>query len=222
MCTRYFLDRIEPELSSIIDTALATKLAKRFQLELSKPMVTSGEVCPADVVPVLAPNSKGERAVYPMKWGFTITVDGKQKPVVNARIETASSRSLFSEAWAKHRCIIPASWYFEWNHIKEESGRTKTGEKYVIQPKNASITWLGGLYRIENGYPVFAIITKSSTEELSQIHDRMPLILPTEKIDDWIHPDSDPSAILSSARDDMIIERATISNVHQAASIHHC
>ena len=208
MCTRYFLDRNEPEISSIIDIALTKKLAKKFQIELSKPMITSGEVRPSDVAPVLAPNSKGERTVYPMKWGFTISVDGKQKAVVNARIETASDKTLFREAWRKHRCIIPASWYFEWNHIREESGRTKNGDKYLIQPENTSIVWLGGLYRIENGYPVFAVLTKSPTEELSQIHDRMPLILPTEKIDEWIRPDSDPSAIISYARTDMIIEKA--------------
>lgn len=203
------MDRDKTAISSIIDAALATNLARKFQLEFSRPMVTSGEVRPTDVAPVLAPNSKGERTVYPMKWGFTVTIEGKQKPIVNARIETASIKPLFSEAWAKHRCIIPASWYFEWKHIKEGSGRIKTGEKYVIQPNGASVTWLGGLYRFEDGYPVFAVITQAPTENLSQIHDRMPLILPEDKIDEWIHPDSDPENLVPLALTDMIMEKAT-------------
>ncbi len=208
MCTRYVMDRDESVIASIIDAALATRLAARFQIEMSRSMITSGEVRPADVAPVLAPNSKGERTVYPMQWGFTISVDGKQKPVVNARIETASSKSLFSEAWAKHRCIVPASWYFEWEHHKDKSGRSVPGDKYMIQPKGESVTWLCGLYRIENGFPVFAIITKSPTEALSRIHDRMPLILPEDKIDEWIRPDSDPAKLIIYAQDEMISERA--------------
>jgi putative SOS response-associated peptidase YedK len=208
MCTRYFMDRDETVISSIIDTALTTKLARKFQIELSKPMVTSGEVHPTDVAPVLAPNGRGERAVYPMKWGFTITVEGKQKPVVNARIETASAKPLFSDAWAKHRCIVPASWYFEWAHPKDDPGGSKKGDKYVIQPKGKFVTWLCGLYRMENGYPVFAVITKPPTEELSRIHDRMPLILPEDKIDDWISPDNDPDALIGYALTDMIAEKA--------------
>ncbi len=208
MCTRYFMDRDETVISSIIDTALTTKLARKFQIDLSKPMVTSGEVHPTDVAPVLAPNSRGERAVYPMKWGFTITVEGKQKPVVNVRIETASAKPLFSDAWAKHRCVVPASWYFEWEHPKDGSGGSKKGDKYVIQPKGKSITWLCGLYRMENGYPVFAVITKPPTEELSRIHDRMPLMLPEDKIDDWISPDNDPDALIEYALTDMIAEKA--------------
>ena len=204
------MDRDESVMVSMIDAALATKLATKFQIEMSKPLITSGEVRPTDVAPVLAPNSRGKRTVYPMKWGFTISVDGKQKPVVNARIETAPTKSLFSEAWAKHRCIVPASWYFEWEHHKDKSGKIVTGEKYMIQPKGEVITWLCGLYRIENGFPVFAIITKSPTEELSRIHDRMPLILPADRIDEWISPASKPEELIAFGQTEMTAEKASV------------
>jgi putative SOS response-associated peptidase YedK len=70
------------------------------------------------------------------------------------------------------------------------------------------VTWLCGLYRIEEGYPVFVVLTKDPTKELSKIHDRMPLILPTDKIDDWISPSSDPEEIIRFALEDMVIEKA--------------
>ena len=53
MCTRYVMDRDESVIASIIDAALATKLAARFQIEMSRSMITSGEVRPADVAPYL-------------------------------------------------------------------------------------------------------------------------------------------------------------------------
>ena len=62
---------------------------------------------------------------------------------------------------------------------------------------SASLTWLCGLYRIENGLPVFVILTREPGEELSRIHDRMPLILPEEEAYEWIRPDADPQSFLS-------------------------
>ncbi len=109
MYTRYCMEKGSFLLAPIIDKALNTKLARRFQLEMSKSVVTEGEVRPADIAPVIAPGKDGKRAVFPMKWGFTVYTEGRAKPVVNARVETASTKPLFREAWAKHRCIIPAS-----------------------------------------------------------------------------------------------------------------
>ena len=195
-------------LAPIIARALASPLARRFQLEMSKPMVTEGEVRPTDVAPVIAPGKDGRRAVFPMKWGFSVQIDGKVKPVVNARLETAPVKSLFREAWAKHRCVIPASWYIEWEHFKDSKGKVSTGDRYVIQPYGDVTTWLCGLYRIEDGFPVFTILTKDSTPELSRIHDRMPLILPEDKIDGWIDPASDPTEYIPFAITDLCAERS--------------
>ena len=44
--------------------------------------------------------------------------------------------------------------------------------------------------------------------ELSKIHDRMPLMLPKDRIEDWINPASNPEELLSYALTDMIIEKA--------------
>ena len=87
-------------------------------------------------------------------------------------------------------------------------GKTKTGDKYAIQPGGCTVTWLCGLYRIEDGYPVFVVLTKEPTAELSGIHDRMPVMLPKEKIDEWINPSSDPEEIIPFALSDMVIEKA--------------
>ncbi len=85
---------------------------------------------------------------------------------------------------------MPASWYFEWEHLTRPDGTKKAGDKYAIQPAGAAVTWLAGLYRIENGYPFFTILTKSPVGELGKIHDRMPLILTESAIADWINPSS--------------------------------
>lgn len=206
MCTRYALEKDLPELKEIADEALQSLLAQRFVATHARPIVTSGEVRPTDIVPVIAPNAKGLKTVFPMQWGF-LNKDNK-RTLFNARVETAGEKLTFKDAWQSHRCIIPASYYFEWAHFKSPDGREKTGDKYAIQPSGCTLTWLCGLYRIENGYPVFVILTKAPTVELSKIHDRMPLMLPKDRIEDWINPSSNPEELLSYALTDMIIEKA--------------
>ena len=126
---------------------------------------------------------------------------------MNARSETAAVKSTFNEDWKRHRCIVPASWYFEWEHITDSNGKKHTGDKYMLQPKNSSMTWLCGLYRIEEGLPVFVILTREPGEEIRFIHDRMPLIMPEELVPEWIRPDRDPGELLSQALTEMVYEK---------------
>ena len=205
MCTRYFIEKNTLELTEIAESATHSSLTPKFASSRGHYIMTDGEIRPTDIVPVIAPNSKGMRTVFPMQWGFLDKL-GK-RTLFNARVETAATKPTFKDAWTSHRCIVPASYYFEWQHFKSNDGKEKTGDKYLIQPADYSVTWLCGLYRIEEGFPVFVILTMEPTEELSKIHDRMPLILPEEKIDEWITPSSKPEEIIPYALSDMIMEK---------------
>ena len=126
---------------------------------------------------------------------------------MNARSETAAEKPTFREDWRRHRCIVPASWYFEWSHFIGSDGKKHTGDKYMIQPKDTAMTWLCGLYRIENGLPVFVVLTREPGEGIRFIHDRMPLIMPEKLVKEWIRPDGKPEELLRYALTDMIYEK---------------
>ena len=143
-----------------------------------------------------------------MIWGFSIK--GIKQPLVNARVESARNKVTFRESWQRRRCVIPASYYFEWSHI-QSGGRRRTGDKYVIQPAGSSAVWFAGLYRIEEShtglhYPVFTILTKDAVPELSKIHDRMPVMIDKKDIDVWIRPEAIPKGLRSPA--DLVVEKA--------------
>ena len=170
MCCRYLLEE-SPELRPIIEEMNRSPLAGRlFPREALR---SGGEVRPSDVAPVLAPDRSGRRTVFPMKWGFRA-----KTLIVNARAETAAERPLFRESWQSRRCAVPSSCYFEWEHPASPDGRRKTGTKYRLQEKDAPLTWLCGLYRMEEGIPCFVVLTRAPGENIRFIHDRMPLILP--------------------------------------------
>ncbi|MBQ8972707.1 MAG: SOS response-associated peptidase family protein [Clostridia bacterium] len=175
MCCRYWVDDI-PEMDEIVEDMNKSPLVSKWQKTTG--ITTFGEVKPTNVVPVIATNRSGTRAVFPMKWGFA-----GRALLMNARTETAPVKESFKEAWLSHLCIVPASYYFEWEHLIGNDGKKRTGEKYLIQPKDSMMTWLCGLYRIENSLPVFVILTREPSEDIRFIHDRMPLIMPKEYVD---------------------------------------
>ena len=199
MCCRYWTDE-SPELRPIVEEMNRSPLMKKWQDKVK--VKSYGEIFPTDVVPVIAPNRSGLRTVYPMKWGYS----GKSL-LMNARSETAAEKLTFREDWVRHRCIVPASWYFEWEHYPGSDGKKHTGDKYMIHPKDSAVTWLCGLYRIENGLPVFVILTREPGEALRFLHDRMPLIMPEELVTEWIRPDRKPEELLPRALTDMDFEK---------------
>lgn len=203
MCTRFYVEPDTEEFREIIAEAMSSPLARKF-VHAGSAVLQSGEIRPTNVVPVIAPDRNGRQAVFPMKWGFQIP--GKSL-LVNARCETAAEKPSFREAWERRRCVIPASWYYEWEHLTGTDGRKKTGDKYMIQPRGSQATWLCGLYRIEDGLPAFTVLTRDPAGGLRKIHDRMPLILPKERIADWIRPDAKPGELLQYALTDMVFEK---------------
>ena len=203
MCTRFYVEPDTEEIKDVIAEAQKSLLADKF-IRAGNAILTSGEIRPTNVVSVIATDRRGKRASFPMKWGFQIP---GRSLIVNARTETAAQKPTFKEAWERHRCIIPASWYYEWEHFVGNTGQKITGDKYMIQPLGSSMAWLAGLYRIEDNLPVFAVLTKEPTKGLSLIHDRMPLILPKDLIDAWINPQSRPEDLLRYALSEMVMEK---------------
>ena len=193
MCYRYYIDP-NSEVEPYIRAAERSPLKERLERELSKPMLTSGEVRPTDLVPVIAPDKSRIPTVFPMVWGFHLP-DSKV-PIINARVETAHEKATFSDSWENRRCVIPVSYYFEWEHLTTASGKKKTGEKFRIQPEVSSIVFFAGLYRVEviKGVkvPVFTILTTEAAEEIRFIHDRMPVMLLQEETSGWITSDIKP------------------------------
>ncbi len=202
MCCRYWLEESN-ELKPIVDQMMKSSLVIKWYKSYAAPIKSAGEIRPADLAPVIAMNRSGKKSVFPMKWGFT-----EKTLLMNARVETAAAKPTFKEAWERHRCIIPASYYFEWEHITSNDGKKHTGDKYLIQPKGSQITWLCGLYRFEKDMPVFTILTKEADEGIRFIHDRMPLIMPDHLVDEWIRLEADPKSLIKESVKEMIAEKA--------------
>ena len=195
MCGRYYIEDEDSaeELRQIIEE-VQRKSAERVET------VRTGEVFPSDLAPVIANNRQLVPTPFAMKWGYSLP-DGKL--IINARSETAAEKSLFRDGMLNRRCLVPASNYFEW----EKRGREKV--KYAIRPVGRPILYMAGVYRMEGGRPVFAILTREPAEPIAFIHDRMPVILPSEAQAEWLDIRNDGRDVLKSALTDMSYEIAS-------------
>jgi len=195
MCGRYYIaDEDTPEdLMRIIEEVNRRNSGNAVAVK------TSGEVFPTDTVPVVANSRSLQPAAFAMKWGYTLP-DGK--PIINARSETAAQKVMFKDGMLQRRCLIPATNYFEWEK------RDDRKIKYAIQPTGSRIMYMAGIYRMEQGKPVFSILTREPAPSIEFIHNRMPVILRPDIISDWLNPEYNANEILKAALEDMTFTAA--------------
>ena len=180
MCGRYYLAEQEEEDMLEFYIRQARARAERFGVE----MVSSGEIRPTNIVPVIAPDSKERKpAAYPMKWGFRHP--NKDLLIYNARSETAPEKAFYATSTEDRRCLIPATCYYEW---KKEDGKKI---RYSFKPADGHL-FLAGLYIRSSAerIPCFSILTKDASEDISFIHKRMPVIIPEDRIGEWLSSDN--------------------------------
>ncbi len=190
MCGRYYIEEDDAsiELMEIIDAINRRENHPEFK--------SSGEFFPGDTAPVAALNRKKEKSAFLMKWGYAMG----DKLVFNARSESAASKPLFREGIVNHRCLIPASNYFEWD---------RRHTKFSVKGADGkSILYMAGIYRMEGLLPVFTILTRAPAEQISFLHDRMPVILPAEAMGDWLNTNYRAEEVLRAARMDLWAEEA--------------
>jgi putative SOS response-associated peptidase YedK len=146
-------------------------------------------IAPTDPIPIVRIDPRdGKREVTMARWGL-IPFWMKEKPKVphiNARAETVHKLPLFREAFAKRRCIIPATGFFVWE--KRADGR----QPYRFVREDMRPFAFAGLWefaRIDGEEIVSATIIVGEPNPLvAGVHDRMPVMLMPDDYDRWLDP----------------------------------
>jgi putative SOS response-associated peptidase YedK len=142
-----------------------------------------------------------ERTLQLLRWGlipsWTKDAKGGRKPI-NARAETIASSPMFKAAYAKRRCLLPIDGFFEWKAIKG----SKTKQPYALAMKDRSPFAVAGIWEnwtrpdTDEAIRTFAVITCEANELVSQIHDRMPVIIAPTDYDRWLGQEPDPRDLM--------------------------
>ncbi|MBQ9198107.1 MAG: SOS response-associated peptidase family protein [Clostridia bacterium] len=193
MCGRF---QVEAEEPSGVMLAIIREASRRQRILAGQETLSAGEVFPGMAVAALAVGKKGEGA-YPMRWGFSRP--GGKGLLINVRSESALKK--FEVSMLKRRCLVPMSWYYEWQTLDGE----KTKLKYAIRPRRDGQAYLAGIYRYEEGcaLPALSILTRDAAPGIAFIHPRMPVILPDALREAWLAADGDPGAVMERCETDM-------------------
>ena len=135
----------------------------------------------------------GVREAAFLQWGLIPSWSKDGKGFINARSETIEDKPSFSDSFQRRRCLIPADGFYEW----QRSG--KIAQPYFFQMRDESPFAFAGIWDVWQGdgkvIASCAIITTTANELLACIHDRMPVILPSESQDSWLDHDSAPRTL---------------------------
>ena len=175
MCGRYSL------------TVSAEKLVNQFKAILpDEGFLPKYNAAPSQKLPIITDSEPGKIQLY--RWGLIphwakdISIGNK---LINARAETINEKPSFRNAFRKQRCLVLADGYYEWQ-------KTDTGKiPYRIILKNEEPFAIAGIWEswhdeADNEIRSFSIITTEANPSLTDIHNRMPVILNPDDTGKWL------------------------------------
>ncbi len=168
MCGRYSLfdEQDNTEIQSII---------REMNQQYPDTPIRTGEIFPTNTVPIII--AVGDRLQpMPCVWGFPkYNASGV---IINARAETAAEKKTFIDSLYYRRCIVPSTGFYEWNKQKQ---------KFFFRLPDENVLYLAGLYRDYGSERRLVILTTAANRSMQDVHDRMPVILPRERVRMWSH-----------------------------------
>lgn len=176
MCGR-FTSFLSPEI-----------LAAVFDVQTPQFVEPRYNIAPTQQVAVVRCHEDGRNRLDRLKWGLIppwAKEPGIGNHLINARSETVSEKPAFRQAIKYHRCIIPASGFYEWLLVDKHK------QAYYVHATDNTPLGLAGLWERWNApdgtvLESFCILTTSANKLMENIHDRMPVILSPDTYALWL------------------------------------
>lgn len=198
MCGRFVLvDWYGVEQRFDLPEADLRHISERYS-EMGESPYPRYNIAPTQEVLAVRNDGDGNRAEM-MRWGLVPSWAKDQKignRMINARSETLSERPSFRAAYKRRRCVIVADSFYEW----KREGKSRTPMRIMLESEETFA--FAGLWetwkRPDDSWMLSCtIITTSANELVSDIHDRMPVILDPDVEPVWLDPDLDDTSVLS-------------------------
>jgi putative SOS response-associated peptidase YedK len=177
MCGRFTQERPASELAEIFGAEpLVEDPGERYN------------VAPTDEALVVVQREE-RRAVTAYRWGLIphwATEAKVGSRMFNARAETLTRSPAFARAFQRRRCLVPVDSFYEWK--REGTFR----QPYRVSRADGRPLVLAGLWAgwhdplTDAVRRTFTIVTTTPNEVLSDLHDRMPVILPDDAWSRWL------------------------------------
>tara|TARA_Y100000590_G_scaffold421559_1_gene525368 strand:- start:890 stop:1513 length:624 start_codon:yes stop_codon:yes gene_type:complete len=114
-----------------------------------------------------------------LKWGIipSWSIQKDFKPLINARLETIDEKISFKKHIKLHRCVAVADGFYEW----KRDGKKKTPFYFFRNDKK--MIFIAGIFKDNQ----FCLITEQANENVNEIHNRQPVILNENDINNYLN-----------------------------------
>ncbi len=184
-----------------MNVAADADLVAEFDVEdvVGEPLPPSWNIAPTDPVRMIVRRTPKEatapaRQLRTARWGLVPSWSRDAKggaKMINARIETVTSKPAFKAAAARRRCLLPALGYYEWQQT--DGGKVP----YFLHDAGGALLAFAGLYELwrDPALPdddagrwlvTCTVITQQASDTLGEIHDRNPVVVPRELWAGWL------------------------------------
>ena len=175
MCGRFYL------------TASSAEIRKLFKLEKMPELVPRYNIAPMQTSPIVIAEENG-REILVARWGLVPSWSRDLSPaagMINAPAETLEEKPAYRKVFDSQRCLVPANGFYEW----QTRGTKK--QPYKIAVRHGTLIAFAGLWERwtpEGGDPVetFTIVTTRASKLVSEVHDRMPVIIAPTDHQRWL------------------------------------
>lgn len=140
-------------------------------------------IAPGQKVPSIFQHSSD--TITEAMWGWDVPWMKTSRGIINARSETAPKKRTFTSAFREQRCIIPSQGFYEW----KPTGAKK--QPYLFSLRDEALFGFAGLYQENEDGARVLILTCEPNTLVSDVHDRMPVMLREEDESVWLDPDTD-------------------------------
>jgi len=200
-------------------TAPASTITEIFLVDVLPDVLPRYNVAPSQQVPAVVERD-GVRQMGMFRWGL-IPRWAKDKKIgyrtINARGETVAKKPSYRAAFKRRRCLVIADGFYEWKRLSK-----KDKIPHLIQLDDGRPFGMAGLWERwvdpDDGEEVLSctIITTGPNDMMTEIHDRMPVILPPDHWDTWLDESNDDKEQLQ----ELLVPYPSEGMRHRSVSTH--
>ena len=175
------------------------------------------------------PDTPLDKTVRAFRWGLIPSWANDHRigaRMINARAETLKQKPSFRDLVKNRRVIIPMDGFYEWKLGDANGPRNASGvplkQPMFIHSVDGSPLAVAGLRAAwkdpsdpnHRWLHSTTLITTAANDLMSSVHDRMPVLIPRDRWDDWLNPNYDNIDALSdifTSTDDSILKMHAVS-----------
>jgi putative SOS response-associated peptidase YedK len=169
-------------------TTLATApadLEELFGLDEVPELPPRYNIAPTQPIAVI----RQPRRLEHLRWGLVLPDPRLRGPGINVRVESVARVPAYRDAFRTRRCLVIVDGFYEWQR------RDNVGQPFAIRRMDNKPFALAGIWVpcVTGEGEVIdccAIITGASAGVVTELHDRMPLIVPPSAYARWLAPET--------------------------------